>query len=279
MHPLDLIWDHRYPPQAILRQEIAAITDTFVTVLFTVLPRDAVAGIYAKGSARKPWDSPVDYVPELSDVDFHVLFSHDGEAERPDSIETAMIMSRSLENEYRQRVPSPVHVPRLQVINANELHREPDFIYSAPNTVETLYGLPYPAPELNSAKSQAAARANLLSHDMFLRQLPSTMHDKYGKHLWEALRPMNWRIGPTGPRVLELRGTPYLHAWGINRTAIIALLREIGEEDLADDYAAYYLAGWRYFLSGRLDGEAARNAILAGWRVLSRGIAVAHERV
>ena len=33
--------------------------------------------IYAKGSAVKPWDSPLDYVPILSDLDIHIkLYSN-----------------------------------------------------------------------------------------------------------------------------------------------------------------------------------------------------------
>lgn len=33
---------------------------------------DRISHIWVKGSAQKRWDGPVDYVPELSDVDIHL---------------------------------------------------------------------------------------------------------------------------------------------------------------------------------------------------------------
>lgn len=269
-------WDDRYPDRALLRREIAAVTDAFLDALFSAFSREAVAGVYAKGSTRKAWDSPLDYVPELSDVDFHVLFADD----RPGtqyfgSVETGIAMQRALEEGYIRRIAYPIHTPRVQLVIANDLHRQPHFIHSVSETVETLFGQPYPQAIIDSTKSLAAARDNLLSHEPFLRDLGEHVADKPGRHLWEMLRVMSWRVGPTGPRILELKGVPFLDAWGVNRTTIVRMLQNSGEHDLAVDYATYYLRGWRYFLSRRLDSETARQAILAGSRVLARGIAVA----
>src|SRR5947209_15561632 len=198
------VWDRRYPDESSLRREIAAVTEAFLEALFGSFPRRTIAGVYAKGSARKPWDSPLDYVPELSDVDFHVLFADD----RPDakhfpSIESALAMQRVLDEGYTRRIPLPIHVPRVQLIVANDLHRMPDFIHSVPHTVEVLFGRPYPAPELDPEKSLSAGRHNLRSHESYLQELPGHVADKTGRHLWELLRWMNWRIGAAGPPMLE----------------------------------------------------------------------------
>jgi hypothetical protein len=274
----ELVWDNRYPDREILRREIAAMTDAFVHALFSVFPQEAIAGVYAKGSARKPWDSPLDYVPELSDVDVHVLFADDEpEMKYFPSVEIGVAMQRELEGGYLRRIAMPTHVPRMQLVVANALYREPNFIHSVPHTVTTLFGSPYPQPQVDATKSLAAARTNLLMHEPYLTDLGEHLADKVGGHVWEILRPMNWRVGPTGPRVLELRGMPFLDAWGANRTEITGMLRTIGEAELAADYTTFYIKGWEYFLSNRRSSEAARQAILAGSRVLARGIAIVTE--
>ena len=65
-------WPVNYPSKSALRREVQAAIDSWVEVLLDRLPDGAVRGIYFKGSAQKAWDSPVDYVPELSDVDLHL---------------------------------------------------------------------------------------------------------------------------------------------------------------------------------------------------------------
>ena len=49
--------------------------------------------------------------------------------------------------------------------------------------------------------------------------------------------------------------------WSMNRTRVTCALVEIGERDLAKTYVGYFLARWRWFLSG--DGDLRR---LAGHR-------------
>src|SRR5687768_9127389 len=66
-------WTARHPDPARVRAEVEGMTDAYVAALLERLPREQIVGLYAKGSAVKPWDAPIDYVPELSDVDLHVL--------------------------------------------------------------------------------------------------------------------------------------------------------------------------------------------------------------
>jgi len=57
-------WDPRYPDPARVRAEVEGMTSAYVAALLERVPREQVVGLYAKGSAVKPWDAPLDYVPE-----------------------------------------------------------------------------------------------------------------------------------------------------------------------------------------------------------------------
>ena len=63
-------WDDGYPDPSIVRSEVEAMVDA-VTGALTETLGDALTGLWLKGSVSRTWDSPLDYVPELSDVDFH----------------------------------------------------------------------------------------------------------------------------------------------------------------------------------------------------------------
>jgi hypothetical protein len=275
----DAVWDRRYPDQTRLRQEIDAMARAFVDALLEVVPRNEIAGIYLKGSTRKLWDSPLDYVPELSDVDVHLLFADDGGAATYlGSIERALSIAGRTEHLFRESVAEPVHLPRLQLVIANQLHVEPGYVPSPPETVEVILGKPYPVSEHDSTATRESARSALLEQEPYLASLGQHIADKPGRYLWSILHMMNWRVSPTGPRVLELLHVPYSEAWSMNRTAIAARLRAEGEEQLAADYAAYYLHAWEYFLSGYGSGEEGRAAVLAGARVLAAGVRMAKAR-
>ena len=66
-------------------------------------------------------------------------------------------------------------------------------------------------------------------------------------------------------------------AWSLNRTKAIALLEELGEAQLANEYARFYLSAWEYFLSGYADSGSARKAIAAAIAVIEAGAEVARK--
>jgi hypothetical protein len=272
-------WDDRYPDRDELRREIEGMVAAFLEAILLNFPPGAIAGITRKGSSLKPWDSPLDYVPELSDVDLHVLFEEDVPPyERHFSrLESALDMQRHLDEGFRRRIPHPIHVPRIQMIVANVLHREPNFVPAPQQTERTIYGRSDPLPEVDRDRSRAVCVTHLLEHEPYVRKLPEDVADKTDRYLWPVLRTMTWRVGPTAPRALEVLGTPYEEAWGMNRTRLYHALGAAGEETLAEEYARFYLQGWRYFLSGYADGDAVRGALLAGARVLEAGIRLARQ--
>ncbi len=70
---MDPSWPDDYPDKTALKREARAMAEAFAEALLAHVPSEHVAGIYWKGSAQKEWTTPIDYVPELSDVDIHVL--------------------------------------------------------------------------------------------------------------------------------------------------------------------------------------------------------------
>ena len=76
-------WDKTYPSKAQLRLETAAMRQSILQTLLEFVKADNLEGVYAKGSSLKPWDSPLDYVPELSDVDVQVLLKDDSPLQDP----------------------------------------------------------------------------------------------------------------------------------------------------------------------------------------------------
>lgn len=275
MHTLS--WDEKYPEKKVLRKEITCMLEAFVGVLLEEIPESEIEGIYFKGSGQKEWDSPLDYVPEISDIDIHLLFSDDSVIEKYfQTTEQAIAIQSKVEKKYFSKTEKPVHVPRPQLVMLNPVLKEEDFVPSPRNTISVLYGKDYPEPDGNVLKRLSRIDCqHLMDEEEFLTKFPLHVVDRPSKYLWQALRNLVWHISPIGSRVLSIKGVEYEKAWGINRTKIVALLEELGEHQLVQQYTQFYLIAWDYFLSQYKDTDAGRNAVVAGINALSRAIDIA----
>ena len=269
-------WPSDYPDIASLRAEIDAMVASLVEAILGHVPATELAGIYLKGSAHKQWDSPVDYVPEISDVDVHILFRDEGSiAHRLGTPEAAMAVQRQIEEGYASRIKRPIHTPRPQLVVLNLFLQDPDYSPSPAGMVETLWGEPYPSATYDEHKEQAVARKRLLADAAILETLPLRLIDKPGQYLLAVIRDLTWRTGPSGPRMLLLFGMPAAQVWSLNRTGVIQALERSGAHDFARAYRDYYLSAWACFLSGYADSAAARSAVSAGIDALQIAAAAA----
>jgi hypothetical protein len=269
-------WDKRYPDATALRREVDCMVAAYVGALRGSVPEAEVAGIYFKGSAQKAWDSPLDYVPELSDVDLHVLFEDDGGADKYlGTPEQALELGAAAEAAYFAAVPEPVHVPRPQLIVLNSVIRGTDFVPTPAEAITVLFGCDYPAGAPSEpARIKALDARRLAGEAAYLASFPTHAVDKPAAYLRVSLRAMVWRVSPTGPRALCLLGVPFADAWTANRTRLVEMLEDAGEAEFAARYSQFYLSGWDYFLSGYGDHDAGRRALLAGIDVLRRGVEI-----
>ncbi len=274
---MTLAWNERYPDQALLRSEIRCMLEAFVEVLLEEIPQSEIEGIYFKGSAAKSWDSPPDYVPELSDLDIHLLFSDDASVEKHlGSAAQAMHVRSKVEARYFAKIAKPLHVPRPQLVILNLLRRQENYVPSPRRAVSVLYGKEYPeAGHIDPERIRRSDCNSLVEQEEYLSRFPLHIIDKPARYLWDSLRMLVWRVSPTGPRVLEILGMRSDQVWSANRTRVVSLLKELGERQLAEDYAHFYLFGWEYFLSSHTDSSAACSALSAGVKALTRGVEIA----
>jgi hypothetical protein len=257
------------------RLEVNAMKAAYLETILEVIPRVALRDVFFKGSAFKPWDDLVDYVPELSDVDIHVWFEADDGFEKTfPTLEAAFEFSAKAETRFFATCPKPLHVPRVQLIALNRLLEGEFFVASPASVTQSHFGLEYPngrnttpesirATDLQNMIDQAEQRSSLIR--------PERMIDKHGKHLRFILRELSWRIGPLASRALSLLGASYEDAWGHNRSSLLLKLEAQGQHDLVSSIRGFYESAWTYFLSQDRDGHAARTAIRHAAQALEIG--------
>ena len=265
-------WDSRYPDRDTLRSEAVCLAECFRDELLALIPEREIRAIYLKGSVVKPWESPLDYVPEVSDVDMHVWFRDDAAWPRYlGTVSQALDVQKGVEARFAARVPLPLHEPRPQLIVMNKMMAEHEgFLHSPRSTVSVLYGEEYPEADYSdSAGIRRHDATQLVGEAAWVDRMPLHLVDKPGRYLREALRQLVWRVSPAGPRVLHVSGLDTKQAWSMNRTGVTQSLRELGLASLADGYAAFYLSSWNYFLSGFTDSDDGRTAVQAAEQVLT----------
>ena len=274
-------WNDGYPDPERLRHEVSLMTEAIVETLLDQIPRKAIRAIYLKGSAKKQWDTPIDYVPESSDIDLHIWFrDDDGERSYLGNLDQAMEVQQEIEARFRAKCPRPVHTPRPQLISLNDLMRRPTYMHSPPAAIDVLYGEFYPAADYTDVVGIKRHKCHdLLSHTDILERLPMRVVDKPGEYLAELLRVLTYRVSPVGPIVLHLAGIDPTVAWSMNRTRVTRALEDIGEYDLSESYVGYYLARWRWFLSNRGDFDSLRDAVRAAVEVIVLSETVANDHL
>lgn len=237
---------------------------------------DGVVGLWLKGSAQRRWDGPIDYVPELSDLDIHFRVDDETGARLAD-LDTALAVHADIGARFAATFPSPTHVPRPQFVSADEVQALDRYVAPPAGTVRTLHGPAHVVAVDVDEEAARAADATALAQSADPRVLARATTDlveRPGHHLLFGLRHLSWRVAPLGPRVLSVLGAGYDTAWSANRTEAVALLDAWGQAELAGHITDFYAAAWVGFRSGWRDADAGRAAFAAGIRALRLGAGV-----
>lgn len=274
-------WNDGYPDPERLRYEVSCMTEAIVETLLDNISKEEIRAIYLKGSAKKRWDTPIDYVPEASDLDVHVWF-HDDEWEESlfSDLDQAIAVQRDIEGRYGRKCPQPIHTPRPQIMIMNTLLCRPGYTHSPPDSVRVLFGEDSPAADYSAADEIERYKCHdLLALADIVEQYPYRVFDRPDKYLAELLRDISFRVSPVGPIILHLAGLDPMAVWSMNRTRVTRALEDIGEGDLAENYVGYFLARWRWFLSASNDLESLRDTVRSALAVLERAKSVANAHL
>ena len=274
-------WNDDYPNPEHLRREVSHMADAIVETLLDNVPEDEIRAIYLKGSAKKRWDTPIDYVPEASDLDIHVWF-HNDEWEQSlfSDLDQAISVQQDIEGRFRRNCPQPIHTPRPQIMVMNGLLRRPGYMHSPPDSAAVLFGEDYPLADYSAVDELNRYKC----HDMLaladiIDRYPYRVFDRPDKYLAELLRDLSFRVSPVGPIILQLAGLDPMTVWSMNRTEVTRALVDFGESQLAVDYVGYFLARWRWFLSASGDVESLRDTVRSALAVLDRAKSVANANL
>lgn len=231
-----------------------ADTNCAVEIWAEILPQffgSRLDYVYAKGSALKNWDSHIDYVPTISDVDIHIGLKDDEPLFRnnPDDFDLAVSLSRQCEDEFLRRRPNNFHIPRMQVIETRFLLQNEKYTPPRPQDIQKLYGEPHlqelPSPD----KIRAGDLERIFDEKEFLDDLPRRILDRTGLDWWAIIRAMCWRISPAPVRILTQTHPDPIEVWSWNRTTIHKELLKEGYDTIASYYYGFYDSGWDLFLS------------------------------
>jgi hypothetical protein len=257
---METTWTDAYPSRASIRAEVETMRQAYTQTLIEH-GGSSVRDLFFKGSALKTWDSLVDYVPELSDIDLH-LWVHD-DAKLEWGLEPCLEIQARVEHYFFEQHPQPVHVPRVQLMILTEAVIEARGFVGAPaRTNRSEFGNTYPARVPSGLETREMDQQSILRDAQAPGFEGHRIIDETSKHLRRFIRDLSWRMGPLASRVLSVLGTDFDTAWGHNRTHLLGLLEARGQAALASSIKGFYVSGWQYFLSRDLNGDAGRSTLL-----------------
>lgn len=229
---------------------------------------DVIAYSYVKGSAIKNWDSDIDYVPIISDIDIHIctienqpLFPKNREGFRY-SLKTTELY----ETHFRELRPDYLHIPRLQIVLINEEQRF--MLPEKTDHIKRLSGEILFREEESEIECRKRDLEALREIRVLLDRLPDRVIDRIGLEYYRVLRELCWVVSPTPVRVLSQFSDSKL-VWSINRTNVVHGLQDLGFGELAEVYRSYYLKGWEGFQSGFRDSRVMRELLSVAYDVLT----------
>jgi len=239
---------------------------------------DRVEYALLKGSVIKEWDSPVDYVPVISDVDIHVgtktgvhLFP-----ETRDGFLYSLETTRLYEEWFKEERPDHLHIPRPQIMVVEESRGE--WLPESPEEVKPLYGEVPLKPEEPVEHLRARDLEELAGLAPLMARLPLHVIERIDLEYYRVLRMLCYVVSPTPVRVLSQYAEPK-HVWTLNRTNVLRLLERSGLQGIAEPYREYYLTGWKAFTEGFRDNETMRRLITHAYDVLHASYDAVREKV
>lgn len=250
------------------RKEVELCLDIWKN-LFAENYSETIEYAYSKGSATKKWESFIDYVPILSDVDIHIKAKdYSNFFVDESSFYESVNLSEMYETRYLEKNPKYFHIPRTQIVKLNKMIDETDFIHPREDHIITLIGKPVLIENPSDEIIKKLDLQRLIDLENFLPTLSLSMIDRTGLDLWIMVRRMNWRISPAPVRLLSQNHDKPLDLWELNRTKITKELEKQEFYLIAESYKDYYYEGWITFMEDFTNSQSLRRLISSGFEVM-----------
>jgi len=223
--------------------------------------------VYIKGSATKFWQSPIDYVPVLSDIDLHIK-TVDDKPLFPSTKEgflSSLEITALYEKLFKSIRPDYLHIPRPQIVTMEDL--DPLWIPAEIDKIKVIYGEVKPGENRDPEDIRDEDYQSLKELGPVLASLPMMLIDRIGMDYYRVIRSICWRVSPSPVRLLSQTEDPE-YFWGLNRTQVHRELENSGYTDTAEYFKEYYLEGWRMFETEFKDNDVMRSVIKNGFLVL-----------
>ena len=234
--------------------------------------------VYAKGSAIKHWDTEIDYVPHISDLDIHVKVINK-ERITPlgyESFGLAYELTEDYEQMFKEKAKEQehecFHLPRIQLVQLN-LHGNQG--YNVPpreQDVTILKGNIKYKSEFPHNKVRYMDTRNVLKEKDFINSFSEHFFYLSSYEYFKLFFKMAGKVSPFPARLLNqilVNENPH-DVWNWNRTKIVAKLNEHGFNALAEHYKQYYVTGWDLYSSKFENTDLFRQLLKFGYYVLFR---------
>ena len=260
------------------RRDVDLAFEIWVEILQEKYP-ERINYAYAKGSAVKKWDSPIDYVPILSDIDIHLSVRDPTNflGLGSEGVDSALTLAKIYEERFITQNPNHMHIPRTQIMIIEQLKRLVDYVIPDYNHVKFFIGSKSKIghPKIPSTDNLRDLDKNkILNEKSYIDKIPFSVFDRTGLDQWQFIRQLCWRVSPMPVRLLSQVVDNPFYLWNENRTSIVRILRENGYKSIANSYENYYNVGWELFFKNYEDTSLFGDLVRNGYAVLSEIYAV-----
>lgn len=257
-----------------IRMDINLATEVWQEMLNTQLPDD-IEYIFTKGSSIKSWDSELDYVPVLSDVDIHIKVNDKRKKilNSEDSFEQASFFTTNYSKKFnelcKEKNHTSQHLPRVQIVQLDLEKKRGYVVPPRECDITWIQGKAALPDEMDHDQVRKMDLFNLQSEASFVKAIPSTYMGLSGLEYYPLLYRISSRISPSPIRLLTqvMNENPH-DIWAYNKTTVKKKLLEYKFQEIAEYYEIYYILGWELFESNFTDIKIFQDMIKTGYYFL-----------
>ncbi len=249
-------------------QQLRSDIDRAVRI-WTEILEPHVEYAYLKGSAAKEIQTPIDYVPEVSDLDIHIHLRKGAFEEGRRGVRQALHIAAEYEDLFTRG--QYWHLPRTQIIDISKMHELGTYYTPMRRNIRVLTGDPrFPETQedipLTIEEHRKIDRERGVENDQLLVSFRDSVLDRTTLDLWAGLRKINWRVSPSVNRLLSQTENPF-EIWEMNRTSVLQLL-EKKYPTIAELFRRYYEHAWELYNSNFESSAAYRSCLELGYGIM-----------